>query len=61
MGNAGALLWEVVWERNFVFSGKVVAVGDERYFVCAAGAAAVVPDPSGSSFVFCNDWCVVCP
>ena len=43
-----------------VFPCKVVAAGDERYIVCAAVAAAVVPDAIGSSSVFCNEWLFLC-
>ena len=43
-----------------IFPCKVVAAGDERYLVCAAGAAAVVPDAMGSSSVFCNEWLCRC-
>jgi len=39
---------------------KVVAVGDERYLVCAAVAAGVVPDAVASSSVFCNEWLFLC-
>ena len=40
-----------------VFPCKVAAADDERYLVCAAGAAAVVFARIGSSYVFCNEWC----
>ena len=43
-----------------IFPCKVVAAGDGRYLVCAAGAAAVVPDVIGSSSVFCNEWLCLC-
>jgi len=44
-----------------VFPCKVAAAGDERYLVCAAVAAAVVPDAIGSSSsVFCNEWLCLC-
>ena len=33
------------------FSGKVARAGDERYLVCAAGAAAVKPRAIGFSSV----------
>ena len=38
--------WGLCWggsrsTKPCVFPGKVVAAGDERYFLCAAGAAAV--------------------
>ena len=39
-----------------IFPCKVAAARDERYLVCAAVAAAVVPDAIGSSSVFCNEW-----
>ena len=39
-----------------VFPCKVAAGDDERYLVCATGAAAVVPDAIGSFYVFCNKW-----
>ena len=42
--------------RNLAFfSYKKDAGDDERYLVCAAVAAAVVPDAIGSSYVFCNN------
>ena len=40
-----------------VFLCKVAAAGDERYLVCAAVAAAVVPGAIGSSYVFCKSGC----
>ena len=45
-----------------VFPCKVAPAGDERYLVCAAGAAALEPLRIGSSSVFCNEWlfCHVC-
>ena len=43
-----------------VFPCKVVADGDERYLLCAAGAAGVVPSVMGSSSVFCNEWLFLC-
>ena len=42
------------------FACKVAAAGDERYLLCAAGAAAVVPDVMCSSSVFCNEWLCSC-
>ena len=42
------------------FSCKVAAAGDERYLVCAAVAAGVVPDAIGSFYVFCNEWLFLC-
>jgi len=39
----GACVGEEAGARNLVFfSRKVAAAGDERYLLCAAGAAAVV-------------------
>ena len=43
-----------------VFPCKVAAGDDERYLVCATGAAAVVPDAIGSCYVFCNKWLFLC-
>ena len=43
-----------------VFPCKVAPAGDERYLVCAAGAAAVEPGAIGSSSVFCNEWLFMC-
>ena len=40
-----------------VFPCKVAAGDDERYLVCAAVAAAVVPDAIGSFYVFCSNGC----
>ena len=57
--------WALFWggsrsTKPCVFPCKVVAAGDERYLVCAAVAAAVVPDAIGSSSVFCNKWLFLC-
>ena len=43
-----------------VFPCKVAAAGDERYLVCAAGAAGVVSVANCSSYVFCNEWLFLC-
>ena len=43
-----------------VFQCKVAATGDERYLVCAAGAAGVVSCANCSSYVFCNEWLFLC-
>ena len=43
-----------------LFWGGSRSTGDERYLVCAAVAAAVVPDAIGSSSVFCNEWLFLC-
>ena len=53
--------WAMFWggsrsTKPCVFPGKVAAGDDERYLVCATGAAAVVPDAIGSFYVFCNKW-----
>ena len=42
------------------FSCKAAAAGDERYLVCAAVAAGVVPDAIGSFYVFCNKCLFLC-
>ena len=58
--------WAMLWRgsqstKPCIFLCKVVAGDDERYLVCAAVAAGVVPDAIGSSYVFCNKyfflWC----
>ena len=51
----GFVLGESRGTKPCVFPCKVAPAGGERYLVCATGSAAVVPDPIGSSFVFCND------
>ena len=43
-----------------VFQCKVAAGDDERYLVCAAGAAGVVSVANCSSYVFCNQWLFLC-
>ena len=43
-----------------IFPCKVIADGDERYLVCAAGAAAVVPDAMGSSSAATSEWLCLC-
>ena len=53
----GLCFGEEAGARNLVFFRVKVAAGDdERYLVCATGAAAVVPDAIGSFYVFCNKW-----
>ena len=52
----GLCFGEEAGARNLVFPCKVAAGDDERYLVCATGAAAVVPDAIGSFYVFCNKW-----
>ena len=54
--------WAMLWggsrsTKPCVFPCKVAAVGDERYLVCAAGAAGVVLCTNGSSYVFCKNAC----
>ena len=54
--------WAMFWggsrsTKPCFFPCKVAAGDDERYLVCAAGAAAVVPDAIGSFYVFCNYGC----
>ena len=51
--------WSMFWggsrsTKPCVFPCKVAAGDDERYLVCATGAAAVVPECS--FYVFCNKW-----
>ena len=57
--------WAMFWGRSrstkpCVFSYKVAAADDERYLVCATGAAAVVSSANCSSYVFCNEWLCLC-
>jgi len=52
----GACVGEEAGARNQFFPCEVAAGGDERYLLCAAGAAAVVPGVMGSSSAFCNEW-----
>ena len=57
--------WAMFWGRSrstkpCVFPCKVAAADDERYFVCATGAAAVVLSANCSSYVFCNEWLCLC-
>ena len=54
--------WAMFWgggrsTKPCFFPCKVAAGDDERYLVCAAVAAAVVPDAIGSFYVFCNNGC----
>ena len=54
--------WAMLWggsrsTKPPVFRCKVAGGDDERYLVCAAGAAAVVPGAIGSSYVFCKSGC----
>ena len=54
--------WAMLWggsrsTKPCVFPCKVASAGDERYLVCAAVAAAVVPDAIGSSYGFCKNLC----
>ena len=57
--------WVMFWggsrsTKPCVFPCKVAAAGDERYLVCAAGAAGVVSVANCSSYVFCNEWLFLC-
>ena len=57
--------WAMFWggsrsTKPCVFLCKVAAGDDEGYLVCAAVAAAVVPDAIGSFYVFCNKWLFLC-
>ena len=47
----GVVLGESRGTQPCVFSGPVAAAGDERYLVCAAGAAAV--EPVRNRFLLC--------
>ena len=54
--------WAMLWggsrsTKPCVFPCKVAAAGDQRYLVCAAGAAGVVLCTNGSSYVFCKNAC----
>ena len=57
--------WAMLWggsrsTKPCVFPCKVAAGDDERYLVCATGAAAVVSVANCSSYVFCNEWLCLC-
>ena len=59
------ITWAMYWggsrsTKPCVFPCKMAAVGDERYFVCAAVAAGVVSCANGSFYVFCNEWLFLC-
>ena len=56
----GFVLGESRGRKPCVFPCKVAPAGDERYLVCAAGAAGVEPSAIGSSSVFCNEWLFMC-
>ena len=56
----GFVLGESRGRKPCVFPCKVAPAGDERYLVCAAGAAGVEPSTIGSSFVFCNELLFTC-
>ena len=47
----GVVLGESRGTQPCVFSGPVAAAGDERYLVCAVGAAAV--EPVRNRFLLC--------
>ena len=49
---AWAMFWGGSWStKPCIFLCKVAAAGDERYLVCAAGAAAVVSCANCSSYI----------
>ena len=57
--------WAMFWggsrsTKPCVFPCKVAVADDERYLVCATGAAAVVLCANCSSYVFCNEWLCLC-
>ena len=57
--------WALFWggsrsTKPCVFPCKVAAADDERYLVCATGAAAVVLCANCSSYVFCNESLCLC-
>ena len=57
--------WVMFWggsrsTKPCVFQCKKAAAGDERYLVCAAGAAGVDSCENRSSYVRCNDWLFLC-
>jgi len=57
--------WALFWggsrsTKPCVFPCKVVAAGDERYLVCAAGAAGVVSVAKWFLLWFCNEWLFLC-
>ena len=61
MNVAWGMCWGGSWStKQCVFPCKVAPAGDERYLVCAAVAAGVVPDAIGSTSVFCNEWLCLC-
>ena len=60
MNVAWAMLWRGSRSTKPCVSCKVAAGDDERYLVCATGAAAVVSVANCSSYVFCNEWLCLC-
>ena len=60
MTKASGELGRKAEHETLCFPCKVAAAGDERYLVCAAGAAAVVSCANCSSYVFCNEWLCLC-
>ena len=60
MDVAWASFWGKTGAGNLVFPSKVAPAGDERYLVCAAGAAALQPVRIGAFSVFCNEWLFMC-
>ena len=56
----GFVLGESRGRKPCVFPCKVAPAGDERYLVCATGAAALEMGAIGSSSVFCDEWLFMC-
>ena len=56
----GFVLGESRGRKPCIFPCKVAPAGDERYLVCATGAAALEPGAIGSSSVVCNEWLFMC-
>ena len=56
----GFVLGDSLGTTSCVFPCKVAPAGDERYLVCAAGAAALDPVRIGSSSVFFKECFFMC-
>ena len=56
----GFVLGESRGRKPCVFPCKVAPAGDERYLVCAAGAAALEPGANRFLSVFCIEWLFMC-
>ena len=57
----GYLLGRKPGHENLCFPSKVAAAGNERYLLCAAGAAGVVSCANCSSYAFSIEWLFLCP